>query len=862
MDPLPIEAVLEPILDALARAGAVVVEAPPGAGKTTRVPWAIAERTRARAENSGGTGRFEVWVTEPRRVAARLAATRVAAERGCRVGEAVGYTVRFDDRSSRATRVRYVTEGVLARRLATDPRLESIGAVVLDEMHERNLAGDRCLALLDRLRRTERPDLELAVMSATLDAEPIARFLGDCPRIVSEGKRYPVEVEYLRAPDERPLVQQVSAAVKLLVRERGEGHVLAFLPGAGEIRRCLELLAPWGAEQGLAVVPLHGDLPLAEQTRAIEPSERRKIVLSTNVAESSVTVAGVAAVVDSGLARIARESPWTGLSRLRLEKISQASATQRAGRAGRTGPGRVLRLYTRADFETRPPFDEPEVRRADLAETALELRALGIADPTSLRWLDTPPSPAIARALALLADLGAFDAHGGLSEIGRRLLTLPLHPRLGRVLVEAGQRGIARLGCRAVALLSERDIRLDARTRFDGAREHADVTRGSSDVVELCDRLDEAETLNGDPRRLRAAELDPGATMNVLGTERALARRLEPSETAAHEPADPETELEISLLAGFFDRLAKRRKPGGSELVLANGRTATLSERSVVRDAPLLLALEVDDTAARPGTSPRVRLASQVRAEWLLDYYAERLTSRDEILWNQEYERAERVSALACGSIVLEESRGVAEPSPETRRLVVKAALAKGAAYFDPEGRAGELAVRLELLRRHLPELDWPDLSAGAFATAIDLAAETSVSLERLRGTDLKEMLSAALGPRERAALFEHTPEKVALPGGRAVRVHYPPGQPPCIESRLQDFFSLGQTPSILRGTVPLTVHLLAPNKRAVQVTQDLAGFWANHYPKLRKELMRRYPKHAWPEDGRTAVPPRGSSQR
>jgi len=424
VQPLPVDEILPRAVETLRRARSLVVEAPPGAGKTTRLPPALLD-----AGVAGG----EVLVLEPRRIAARMSARRVAEERGEALGETVGYQVRFEDVSSARTRLRFLTEGVLTRRLLADPKLAGVGCVVLDEFHERHLQADLALALLRRLQRTSRPDLKLVAMSATLDAAPVARYLDDCAVLRSEGRRFEVKVEHLTRHDERPLELQVEAAVRRLVSEGLDGHVLVFLPGAAAIRRAQEACASVAAEAGLTVLPLHGELPAAEQDAAVRPSSRKKLILSTNVAETSVTIEGVAAVVDSGLARVASHSPWSGLPVLKVSRVSRASAVQRAGRAGRTREGRCLRLYTAQDFGARPEHDTPEVRRLDLAESVLELRAAGVGDPAAFEWFEAPSAEALEAAETLLRRLGATDASGRVTEAGRAMLRLPLHPRLAEL---------------------------------------------------------------------------------------------------------------------------------------------------------------------------------------------------------------------------------------------------------------------------------------------------------------------------------------------------------------------------------------------------------------------------------------------
>ncbi len=513
MQPLPIDPLLPEILRALRGGPSLVIEAPPGAGKTTRVPAALV---------AGGLVEGEVVVLEPRRLAARLAARRVAEELGERPGETVGYQVRFEDVSGPATRIRYVTEGLLTRRLLSDPRLAGVGAVVLDEFHERHLQGDLALALLRRLQRTARPDLKLVAMSATLDAGPVAAWLS-APSLRSEGRRFEVAVEHLtpeeaaRADDR--LEDKVARAVKRVLREEPDGHVLVFLPGGAEIRWCAQWLAVL-AELGVDVLPLHGDLPPEHQDRAVRPSSRRKVILSTNVAETSVTIEGVVGVVDSGLARIASHSPWSGLPTLEVRKIARAAAAQRAGRAGRTRAGRALRLYTRHDHDARAEFETPEVEREDLSEPFLALAGLGVlANPGAFEWFEEPPGAAAEAARAVLTRLGAIEAGGAITALGRRLLALPLHPRQARLAVEAADRGAATGGALLAALLGERDL------RDRGAGGKTPPT-GPSDLLELASLFEEASRARFDQERCRRLGVSPGAAQAVDRARRQVDRAL------------------------------------------------------------------------------------------------------------------------------------------------------------------------------------------------------------------------------------------------------------------------------------------------------------------------------------------------
>ncbi len=784
---LPVDPLIPEILDHVRSHNTLVLEAPPGAGKTTRVPAALLE-----------VGAGEVLVLEPRRLAARLAARFVASERGERVGETVGYQVRFEEVAGPRTRLRFLTEGVLTRRLLSDPTLDRVAAVVLDEFHERHLEGDLALALLRRLQLTARPDLRLLVMSATLDAAPVAQYLGGARIIRSEGRQYPLEIEYT-PHSASPLEQQVAWALERLAARGGEGHALVFLPGAAEIRRAQNACAALARRNGWLLLPLHGDQQPEEQDRAVGPSDQRKIVLATNVAESSITIDGVSAVIDSGLARVSRHSPWSGLPTLEVARISQDSASQRAGRAGRTGPGRAVRLFPLEDFVRRPAHDTPEILRADLAPAALLLRAMGIDDPAALHWLDAPPVAAVEHATELLRRLGADGA------TGKEMARYPLHPRLSRLIVEARRRGVAEDGCTVAALLS-------AGERLAAQPEHA--TR--SDLLTLLE-----------------ARWEPRTAQVV----RQVKRMVNPPRQQRRD----EDALLISALTAFPDRVARRRQ--GNELQFAEGGSALLAPSSGVVEPRFLLAIEAEDRSDQK--LPLVRIASAVEPEWLLDLFPERVREESQVEWNRAAERVEAKSALMFGQIAIEETRGAADPEAAAGLLAAKAAEAGIARFVDPEELQAFLnRVNFAAANSSVPALGMADAEGALRALAAGRRSFSELEAAA-RGGGLIGVLRSQIPA---GALDEVAPERIQLPGGRQVRVHYEKNQPPWIESRLQDFFGLRETPTVARGKVPVVVHLLAPNHRPVQMTSDLAGFWERLYPQVRKELSRRYPKHQWPE--------------
>jgi len=859
LTPLPIDASVPAIIDAVKADGAVVVEAPPGAGKTTRVPSALLD-----ARLAGGG---EIWVLEPRRLPARLAAARVAAERGERVGETVGYSVRFDETGGPRTRLRFMTEGLFVRRLLADPELRGVSAVVLDELHERHVATDLALAWLRRLREGARPDLAVVAMSATLEAEPVRAFLaGEAGRrattVRSEGRRFDVAIEHLplaQASDDRPLERRIAGAVRQLLREEPDGDLLVFLPGAGEIRRAQAALAELPQASALAILPLHGDMPLEEQTRAVQPAGRRKVVLATNVAESSVTIDGVVAVVDAGLARVAAHSPWTGLPTLALAKISRAAADQRAGRAGRTRPGRALRLYTQHDFDQRPAYDPPEIARVDLTDLAMTLGALGVGDADALSWLDPPPAASWGAARELLRRLGAIAASGDLTDVGRRMLRFPTHPRLARLVVEGEARGAGDAAALAAALIGERDIRASARASFGGGPSAGGRPDRGADVTDLVDLYREAEAGRFRSDLLRRMELDARAVEEVGRVRRQLTSAVDGRRARVDAAAEAQS-LRMAILTAFPDRVARRREAGGKTALLAAGGSAELG---LEQTGDWLVAVDVveDRKSGRGGLSgraPVVRLSSRIEPDWVLDLFSERVVEIDRRAFDPRTERVERTTGLAFGALALDSRTEPAPPDEETARLLAAAALGRGIDKLPGGETIPALLQRITFAREAAPEAPLPTLGADAVSELVRLACVGRNSFAELAmpGADLGSAVLAALPHEARRALDRLAPLQITLSGGRTVPIHYDPTSPPWIESRLQDFFGTRAAPAIGGGRVPLTVHLLAPNGRAVQVTRDLAGFWTQHYPALRRELGRRYPRHAWPEDGATARPP------
>ena len=804
MIPLPIDAVLPEIAAALASAPSVVLEAPPGAGKTPRVPPALLARGLA------GDGR--VVMLEPRRVAARAAARRIAEERGWRVGEEVGWHVRFERVGGPRTRLWVITEGLLVRWLQDDPFLEGVGIVIVDEFHERSLFADLSIAMLRRVQRDARPDLKIVVMSATIEAAPIAEWLG-AARVRSEGRTFPVDLRYLPRPDARPLHEIVADEVRAAVRET-DGDVLAFLPGVGEIRRVGGLLDGLG----LPVRALYGDLAPGEQDAVLAEGGPRKVVLATNVAETSVTLPGVTAVVDGGYARAMRHDPGSGLDRLETVRISRASAEQRAGRAGRVRAGIARRCWTEREHAARDEREIPEIRRVDLAGPALELLCWG-EDPATFPWFEAPDPGALAAARRLLVDLGAVGP-GGVTAIGRRIARLPVHPRLGRLLVEGQRLGFPVAAATAAAALSERT----------GPR---DVARhaSASDVVDLVDAI--------------ASGAHP-ASRAVLRSRDALLRALGAS---GGDRGDPTEALGRAVLAAWPDRVARRREPGGERAVLAGGRGARLAPTSAVRDAELFVCVDVDDAERGKGAEAVVRMASAVDPAWLgVDEAVELGFDAD----------AERVSALRRrryrGLVLSEQPTALPRGDAVAEVLFREAGAALGRVLPDTDGFRG-LLVRLRALRAAFPDLDLPPIDEDFVRARLPELCEGRRSFGELRAAPWFDAVLGALPWRIREVLDREAPDAMTVPSGRSHALVWEDDRPPVLAVKIQELFGLAETPRVLGGRVKVLLHLLGPNGRPQQVTDDLRSFWDRTWPEVRKELRSRYPKHGWPEDPWTAPP-------
>lgn len=822
---LPVDAAIPGCLEHLRRDGQLIVIAPPGAGKTTRLPPAILDELLAPDR--------QLLLLQPRRLATRAVATRIASERGSAVGEEIGYAMRFERKLSARTRLQVLTEGLLTRRLQEDPFLEGVGAVVLDEFHERSLQADLALALLAQVRREARPDLHLVVMSATLDPGPIERFLGGAPVMHVETRSHPLDIEFsARHPG-----PDIGQAVAEKVRETwtsGEGHVLAFLPGFGEIRRARSELSAWARERDVALLPLHGSLTWDEQRRALEPGERRKVILATNVAETSVTIDGVDTVIDGGLARILRQDPTTGLDRLRVERISQHAAEQRSGRAARQGPGRAFRLWTRREHGSLPSSESPEITRVDLGSLLLELRAWGVADPREFPWLTPPPDSGLRVAERLLELLGALEpGRGSLTELGRSMARLPAHPRLARLLLEGRRVGAEKTAATMAALLEERDVVL-----------HPGRPLEPDSRSDLLLRLDHLE---GSPA------LDPERVRRVRRVAKLYRRLLGPGDGDSRADLSSEDELRL-LLPAFCDRVVARSSTSPRRGRMVGGRGVTLGRGSSLGRADLYLALRLGEAPRTPGDDLEVTVASAIERRWLEEYHAG-LLREDEHLEVDPETGAIRASRVTCFlDLPLEEPRRIPVPPERREELVAGWLRAHPERVIEMRAELSAWLTRYHWLRERVGDSSWPEWVSTELGELLATLAPGLSSPADLEARTVIDTLSGLLPREVRGVLATEAPATWKLPSGREATILYDETLPPRVEGRIQELFGLLETPRLAGGGEALCFEILGPNYRPVQRTRDLASFWKNTYPQVRKDLRGRYPKHDWPEDPTTAT--------
>lgn len=841
---LPIHAIRTDLAAALKRSRRLILTAPTGSGKSTQVPQMLLDL--------GALGDGRSVVLQPRRLATRLLAKRVAEERGVPLGTEVGYQIRFESVCGPDTRIQFETEGILLRQMLSRPDLPGVSAILFDEFHERHVYGDVTLAQALRLQNTTRPDLLLVVMSATLDTRLLQPYLEPCVHLHSEGRTFPVEIEHIAKPLHPGRDTPWDAAAEAYERATRAGNnpadTLIFMPGAYEIQRTLDALRHTPAAKGAILLPLHGELPPHEQDAAVARHDRPKIVVATNVAETSLTIDGIRLVIDAGLARVARFDPWRGINTLLIENISRASADQRAGRAGRTAPGHAIRLWTEAEHAGRPTHDLPEIKRVDPSEILLTLKALGVDDVAAYPWLEPPEPRALERALTLLHDLGALDAAGAPTPLGLRMLSFPLHPRYARMLLAAAERNAVRPVALIAAIAQGRPLLVR------NAGKHAAELRrdtlgdaGASDLLLLMRAWTYARHHRFDLDRCRRLGIHAAAARQV-GPLWDHFLRIAQSQKLPVESSPPEDDdIAKCVLAGFSDQVARRLDRGSLRCDLVHKRRGELARESVADEADLLVASEIHEIGRADGeVNVLLTQATAIREEWLRELFPGDFSERVAVAWDSSAKRAVARREIVFRDLPLA-SRPLDPPPAEEAARLLAAAVLSGECILKQWDRAvDQWIARVNRLAKACPDWELPAYGEAERELLIQQICHGAVSCKDIKDRPVLHAVKSLLSPAQIALIEKHMPERVTLSNGRAVKVQYADAAEPFVSARIQELFGVETLPALAAGRLPLVIHILAPSHRPVQITQDLPGFWRDHYPRIKKELSRKYPRHEW----------------
>jgi ATP-dependent helicase HrpB len=863
-DLLPIYEIEREIITRLQTDRRLILSAPTGSGKSTQVPQMLLKH--------GLLGTGQVVILQPRRLAARLLAARVASELGVRLGDEVGYQIRFENCTSAKTRIRFVTEGVLLRQMIDDPQLRGVSALLFDEFHERHLYGDITLARALDLQEQHRPDLKLAVMSATLNAGELEKYLGEvrtgaiagssgfaCSVLASQGRTFPVEIEYLPrrlgvgAP---PIWELAAEEFSRFVQGGGEGDVLVFMPGGFEISQTIEAIRHTSEAKGRIVLPLHGELQPKDQDAAVARYDRAKVVVATNVAETSITIDGVRLVIDSGLARIARYDANRGINTLLIEKISQANADQRTGRAGRTAPGKCVRLWSRPEHDERAPHELSEIRRLDLSEVVLTLKAAGVDDLRRFRWLEKPDEISLTHAEELLEDLGALKAAhvdgkpmpSHITQIGRKMLAFPLHPRYARMLLAAQEYQCVHQACLVAALTQGRDLLLRNPGRdVESAREDLFGDRASSDfwIVMRAWNYAAKNQFRLDACRQLGIHAVTARQVGPLFEQFLRIARDEGLDTQPREVKDEA--LQKCILIGFSDRVGRRLDLGTLRCELVHNRRGVLARESVVQQSPLFVVAEIREVEGRDReVNTILSLATAIETEWLRELFPDDIKSDLHVQFDAQQKRVLAAELLRFRDLALAAKRVDPPPAEASARLLADEVLAGRLLLPNWDHSVEQWLARLNLLCQHCADLQLPAITEDDKKAIIEQLCHGAVSYKDIKEREVKPMVVSWLSASQRELLDKHAPERLTLPNDRTPKVNYEAGKSPFISLRIQELYDVNQTPKIALGRVPVTVHILTPGMKPIQVTQDLPNFWREHYPKIKSELARKYPRHFW----------------
>jgi len=847
---LPIYELENEIVRSLRAQPRLILEAPTGSGKSTQVPQILLER--------GLLGAGEVVVLQPRRLATRLLARRVAFERKGQLGDEVGYQIRFEKVASKKTRIRFVTEGILLRQLLQDPELRGVAAILFDEFHERHLDGDITLARSVQLQETARPDLQLVVMSATLESDKLEKYLAPCPVLTSSGRMHPVAIEYLMKPvrDENYPIWDLAADELERLAAKTEGDALIFMPGKYEISRTISAIRASRLSDLFVPLPLYSELPPAEQDAALQMYEKRKAIVATNVAETSLTIDGVRVVIDSGLARIARFDPRRGINTLFIEKISRASSDQRAGRAGRTAPGHCLRLWTESEHLERAPQELPEVKRLDLAEVVLTLKASGIDDVAAFRWLEPPDPKALENAEQLLTDLGALGSAGApiagvssaITSLGRRMLAFPVHPRYARMLLAAQEQRCVRAIALIAALTQGRNLlrRAESKQMRD---EREDFLGGEdeSDLFILLRAFRFAEKNNFDPGRCARLGVNAGAAREAgqlweqfLSIARA--EGLDIEEREARPGA-----IARCVLAGFPDQVAVRLDQGTLRCALVHNRRGVLARESVVHRARLLTASEIREIESSDGERQvLLTLATAIKEEWPCEIFPEGIREKTEVAYDPSLRRVIGRTVTLFHDLVLAEKKTESVPPAKAAAILAHEVIAGACPLKNWDHAIEQWIARLNFAAKAFPELELPPIAETDRALLIEQICQGATSYKEIKERPVAPVLKSWLSAAQQAGLDQLAPERIKLPNERKAKIVYGANHAPTIAARIQDLYGVANGLTIGNGRVALRIEVLAPNHRPIQITDDLATFWRDSYPKIKPELQRKYPKHQW----------------
>ena len=818
----------------------VVLQAPTGSGKSTQIPQYLLD------DGLAGTGR--IVVLQPRRLAARLLAKRVAEERRGQLGGEVGFQYRLENVSSRDTRILYVTEGILLRQMQENPKLPGVSVLIFDEFHERHLEGDLALARARQIQQSGRSDLKIVVMSATLETGLLADYLKPVEILESPGKMFPVSLEYLPKPSDAPAWELAADACERLLQSGKcpEGDILIFMPGAYEIQRTLNAVRNNLSSHEFAFHALHGELPPAEQDAAVTPGSKRKIIVSTNVAETSLTIDGVRVIIDSGLARVARFDPHRGINTLLIEKISRASAQQRLGRAGRTAPGHGVRLWTEREHEQRAAQTLPEIRRLELSGALLTLKASGIEDLDTFPWVEAPEPKSFSRAKQLLHDLGALDHDHKLTTTGRRMATFPAHPRYARMLLAAHDLGCVRAAALIAALSQSRNILLKSEgKRMDETRDDILGGEGESDFFTLMRAWRFAQGRQFDMQRCRPLGIHAGSAREVSGT---LDQLLRLSERAgldvSDKPASPEA-IQRCILVGFSDQLARRIDQGTLRCRLIHQRTSELARDSIVRKSILFVAGEIREVESRDELRVLLSQATAVEEAWLRDAFPDDFSEGTQTLFDPNLRRVVTRRTRLFRDLVLDYAEQDCTDAEAAAKLLAQEVLAGRCPLKNWDDAVEQWFVRLACLRAWMPELELPAADEEAKRFLVSQICHGAFTYKAIKDAEVFPVLREWVSSQGQRWLDQFAPERLELPSGRKAKVIYTVDSAPMTAARIQDLYGVTNL-TIAKGRQPVTIQILAPNQRPVQITTDLANFWKESYPKIKQELQRRYPKHEW----------------